>query len=181
MSRQKLSQQVMWVILITLLLAGCYAPVAEPTPIPPTLTPNPTPTSEPSPESVPEGIVVTFDGNVCTVSGPTELPAGDQPFVLNDLSEMNVDLWVSRLNDGKTLQDLLDEQSEPGVWWPKPSWVEYSRHTGGPWKNANGVGEIWTYFVEKEGDYFVYVGKDTAQTKSLWVCAPLKVIEAPSE
>jgi len=107
------------------------APAAAPTPISPTATP--TPTSGPLPGSVPEGIEVTFDGNECTVSGQTESPIGEHSFILNDLSEMNSELWVLRLRNGKTFQDLLDEQGEPGVWWAKPSWVSHARHTVGPY------------------------------------------------
>lgn len=40
MSRQKLSQQVMGAMLITLLLVGCGAPAATSTPIPPAATPT---------------------------------------------------------------------------------------------------------------------------------------------
>jgi len=40
MNRQKLSQQVMGAMLTTLLLVGCGAPAATPTPIPPTATPT---------------------------------------------------------------------------------------------------------------------------------------------
>ena len=55
MNRQKLSQQVMGAILITLLLVGCGAPAATPTPIPPTATPVP-PTSTPMPTPIGLGL-----------------------------------------------------------------------------------------------------------------------------
>lgn len=49
MDRQKLSQQVMGAMLITLLLVGCGAPAA-PTPMPPTATPTVAPpTATPTP------------------------------------------------------------------------------------------------------------------------------------
>jgi len=168
-------------LLALLLMTACSSSQSSPTPIPPTATP--TPTSEPLPGSVPEEIEVTFDGNECTVSGPTELPIGEHSFILNDLSEMNAELWVLRLRDGKTFQYLLDEQGErggPGVWWPQPSWVVHARHTGGPLKNANG-GEIWTYVVDIEGDYVIMVGEYRPCSKRIWFCPPLMVIETPSE
>ena len=62
MNRKKLSQQVMWAILIILLLVGCGAPAATPAPIQPTETS--TTTSEPLPETVAE-FEVAFDGNEC--------------------------------------------------------------------------------------------------------------------
>jgi hypothetical protein len=40
MNRQKLSQQVMGAMLTTLLLVGCGAPAATPTPVPPTAAPT---------------------------------------------------------------------------------------------------------------------------------------------
>ena len=165
MSRQKLSQQVMWAILVTLLLVGCGAPAATPTPIPPTATLTPVPPIE-----------VTFDGTECTVSGPTELPTGDHKFVLKDLSEQNQVLYVSLLLDGKTYQDLLDLQSEPGEYYPKPSWVVHTK--GGMRRNAKGE-HVWTYSLDIEGEHAIYLG--SAFPHSLWFCAPLKVIEAPSE
>ena len=177
MNRQKLSQQVMWATLITLLLVGCGTPAATPTPIQPTETS--TPTSEPLPETVAE-FEVTFDGNECTVSGPSESLTGHHSFILNDLSDKRVDLWVGRLLEGKTVQDLLDEQGEPGVWWPKPSWFFYAQQIGTAWINENG-GKVWTYLLNEEGEYVIYVGIYLADTKNLWFCAQTLVIEAPSE
>jgi polyhydroxybutyrate depolymerase len=55
MNRQKLSQQVMGAILITLLLVGCGAPAATPIPIPPTATSVP-PTSTPMPTPIGLGL-----------------------------------------------------------------------------------------------------------------------------
>jgi hypothetical protein len=165
MNEQRLSQQVMWAILIMLLLVGCGTPAA-------------TPTSGPLPRDVAEGIEVTFDGNECIVSGPTELSIGEHSFVLKDLSEQNAYLLVSLLHDGKTFQDWLDEQSEPGV-FARPSWVEFPSQLGAP-KKTNG-GEVWTYILRKEGEHFISVGEDLPDSKRLWFCSPLEVIEAPSE
>ena len=163
--------------LVFFLTLGCSTSADPPTPIPPTSTLEPTVTPEPEPE----GIVVTFDGIECTVTGPNKLPVGDQPFVLIDQSDKDVIFWVSRLLDGKTLQDLIDMQSEPGEWSPKPDWVEYSRHTGGPFKNRHGEGEIWSYDLNQEGDFFLYVGEDTAEIKSIYYCAPLTVVAASTQ
>lgn len=48
MNAKKISTQVMWVILVTLFLVGCGAPVATPTAVPPTATLAPTVTAEPT-------------------------------------------------------------------------------------------------------------------------------------
>jgi hypothetical protein len=157
MNAQKLSQLVMWGFLITLLLAACGAPAAAPT-------------SE---------IVVTFDGVDCTVSGPTELPVGEHPFVLKDLSERKVKLYVTRLTDGHTFQDWLDMQSEPGEYFDRPYWVVGIRKIGTEWNESKG-GEVFTYYLDKEGDYSISIGTIWDSLGS-WFCAPLKVVEAPSE
>ena len=168
MNRQKLSQQVMWTSLITLLLGatGCGAPAA-----------TPKPTSTPIPETVAE-FEVTYDGNECTVSGPSESLTGRHLFFLNDLSDKEVYLWVGRLLEGKTVQDLLDEQGEPGMWWPKPSWFFYT--DGSSWINENGR-KVWKYMLNEEGEHVIYVGVYLPDTKNLWFCAQTFVIEAPSE
>jgi len=167
MNRQKLSKQVIWVILITLVLAGCGASAAAPTPVPATATLPPIPEIE-----------ITYDGNECTVSGPTELPTGWHSFVIYDLSELDVALYVSRLTDGKTFKDLLDEQGEPGRYWLKPSWVIHASQPGVAWNKPDG-GLVHTYNLTKEGEHAIYIGGYTPM--SIWFCAPFQVIAAPSE
>ena len=73
MNRQKLSQQVMGAMLTTLLLVGCGAPVATPTPIPPTATPvPPTPTPVPPTATPGSGGMATDSSNtwIRTFEGP---------------------------------------------------------------------------------------------------------------
>jgi len=73
MNRQKLSQQVMGAMLTTLLLVGCGAPVATPTPIPPTATPvPPTPTPVPQTATPGSGGMATNSSNtwIRTFEGP---------------------------------------------------------------------------------------------------------------
>ncbi len=139
--------------MITLLLVGCGASATTPTPSPP--------------------IEVFFYGNECTVSGPTEIPKGDHPIVLNDQSDMNVILLVGKLTDGKTFQDLLDLQSEPGESFPKPSWVVYAQ------KYSSPDSEYWIYELDEPGEYALYVWGSSPEI--LWFCAPRHVMEAPIE
>jgi hypothetical protein len=49
------------------------------------------------------------------------LPLGDYAFTIIDESDWKGELWLINLNEGKTLQDMLDLQSEPGEWYEKPS------------------------------------------------------------
>jgi hypothetical protein len=171
MNRQKLSRQVVWAILITLLLFGCGAPAA-----------TPTPTSEPSPEPVVEVGDVIFDGTECTVSGSTELTAGTYSFVLKNLSEEDVIFIVRRLTDGKTFQDLLGLQSEPGEYIPRPDWVAPVVERGIARQKPDG-GEVHTYKLISEGEYAISLWSYATATTPLriWFCAPFWVKEAPSE
>ena len=159
----------MWSILIMLLLVGCGAPAA-------------TPASEPSPEPVVEVGDVIFDGTECTVSGSTELSPGRYSFVLRDLSEEDVHLFVDRLTDGKTFQDLLDLQSEPGEYFTAPDWTTGVLEPGSAWNKPDG-GEVHTYILTSEGAYFVGVWSWQTETTSqkVWFCAPFWVKEDPSE
>ncbi len=177
MNEQKLSQQVMWAILIMFLLVGCSAPAATSTLVPPTSTPKPT--SEPLPETVTE-IEVIFDGNDCTVTGPTELPAGDHTFIFIDRSDMKGELWLVNLDDGKTTQDLLDGQSEPGNWYPAPSWLDYDSQQSNKSEELEGRRvDTSTWKLDKVGEHTIvcYV----ASPQMIWFPASLMIIEAPSE
>ncbi len=166
MNEQKLSQQVTLAILIMLLVVGCGTPAA-------------TPTSEPLPETVAE-FEVTFDGNDCTVTGPTELPAGEHTFIFIDRSDMRGELWLIYLEDGKTIQDHLDLQSEPGEWYPKPSWVHYDSRVSSESEELEGRRvDSSTWKLDRVGEHTIlcYV----ASPQKLWFVAPLIVVEAPSE
>ena len=177
MSRQNLSQQVMLTILITLLLVGCRAPAATPTPIQPTETSEPA--SEPMPETVAE-FEVTFDGNDCMGAVPTEVPAGEHTFILIDQSDMRGELWLVYLQDGKTFQDLLEQQSEPGEWTPKPPWVSYDDRVSMIFPKSNGarvVSSKWR--LDKVGEHVVFCYVSSPQM--IFYAAPLMVVETPSE
>jgi len=170
MDGQKPSQRtVMWSILIMLLLVGCGAPAA-------------TPASEPPPEPVVEVGDVAFDGTECTVSGSTELPLGRYSFVLKNLSEEDVRLLIFRLPDGKTFQDLLDLQSEPGEWVSKPDWAIDAVETGVAWYKED-CGEVHSYMLINEGEYAVVIWRRPAETTQpgIWFCAPFWVKEDSSE
>jgi hypothetical protein len=122
---------------------------------------------------------VTFDGNECVYSGPTELPTGEHLFIYKDLSDKELDLWAARFLDGHTAQEYLDLQSEPGEYYEKPSWSIEPRQqgTGG---DASEDGEIFTLHTDVEGEYVIALG--SMNPFSLWNCTPpLMVIEAPSK
>jgi hypothetical protein len=177
MHRQRLSKQVVWAILIMLLLVGCGAPIATSTPIPPTDIPTPTSVFLPETDA---RIEVTFHGESCDVTSPEVLPVGKYVFVLKDLDRTtSATLYISRLTDGHTYQDLLEPQDAPGDYYPKPDWVVYALKIGHP---TNSSGET-TYDVTLEaGEHAIYVSNWLPTSEwGLWFCAPLMVVEPSSD
>ena len=155
-------------ILVALfLVAGC-ATIEPPPPtdlsIPPTQTPE---------DDIIEYGVVTFDGSECTVSGPGEVSTGKYNFVLNDISgEENVRIMVARLEEGRTFQDLINIQSEPGEDFSYGSWISI------PFMfTVDHI--VYTYYLDTPGEHAIEVGSFVPH--NLWLCAPLRVVGAPSE
>ena len=143
----------------------------------------PTQTTDPHSLSA-QPFEVTFDGNTCLVIGPPELPPGEHSFILYNTSDMVVDLEVARFHPGKTLQDMFDVQEAPGVWWPKPRWVEYASAGKAVWSTDDG-GKVWSYKLYMQAEYFIYViifdyTNDATENK-LWLCQQFSVKESPSE
>lgn len=156
MNALKLSRQLMWAILIALLLVGCGSFTDATIP----------------------AIEVTFDGNKCTVSGATEVTRGVNSIVLIDLSGEIDDLQALHLLDGHTYQDLIDLQGGPGKNYTGQSWIVQSMRIGKKWNESIG-GDVYTFYLQDEGEYSIVVAK--LNPIKVWFCAPLKVIEAPSE
>lgn len=70
MNRQELSQQVMFAVLVMLLLVGCGAPAATPSPVPPTAAA--TVTSAESPHLSPANVSTPSNVSRChTIAGPS--------------------------------------------------------------------------------------------------------------
>lgn len=67
-------------------------------------------------------IVITFDGEECTYDGPSVVDGGEQIITLKNNSGWEVNLDVSRIDEGKTWQDVLDHESglESGH---RPAWL----------------------------------------------------------
>jgi hypothetical protein len=126
--------------------------------------------------SVVDPIEVTYTGEDCTVIGPTELPAGEHGFIFIDSSGLSGGLYLVRLEEGKTFQDHLDGQSEPGVWYPKPPWVFYDRQLSLESEEVNGDRvdkSIWK--LDKVGEHTILCYADSPRL--LWFAAPLFIVE----
>lgn len=70
--------------------------------------------------------VVTVVANDYTFEAPAEIPAGLTTFVLKGVGKQLHHATVARLDDGKTVNDLVSALKTPG---PPPSWVTF---VGGP-------------------------------------------------
>ena len=147
-------------------------------------------TTQPVPTETPEDVVievgeVIFDGTECTVTGETKLPPGKYSYVLQDESEYEVQMYIGRLLDGKTTQDMLDLQGEPGAYVSAAVFdEEYAQavEPGAAWYKPDG-GEVHTYILSTEGEYNVGIWSYETETIpfTVWFCAPLWIDETPSE
>ena len=165
--------QCLFGFLLLAILTGCGAPTATPTP-------------EPSPKTVVEVGEVIFDGEACTFTGSTELSPGKNSFILKNLTEEDVNLFVSKHVGGKTFQDVLDLQGEPGESLPDPVYDELFDKVVEPGsaQHKPDGGEVHTYLFNSEGEYVVGVWiYETAESDAMktWFCAPFWVKETPSD
>jgi len=126
-----------------------------------------------------EGITVTFQGDACEIDGPDVLLVGEYHFILNDISQIsNADLFVSKLTDGHTYQDLIDPQTTPGEYYPKPYWVVYATKE----TMVDSTTGQRSYDIKLEsGEYAIYVyGLTESAEKWLWFCLPITVLDKPN-
>ncbi len=83
---------------------------------------------------------LTFDGESCTYEGATELTPGPVELTFLNESEVSAAVAMSRIEEGHTLQDVVDAIGpEPGT-EEAPSWM---RHLG-TWRPvAPGESYLW--------------------------------------
>jgi hypothetical protein len=167
--------KIIFLLGFFVILAGCSGSDSA--------EPIPTHTADPNSLSA-QPFEFTFDGATCTASGPAELPPGEHLFILYNTSDLIVTLEPVRLWQGKTLQDLLDIQKEPGVWFPKPSWAEHTSARGAAWSSDDG-GRVWAYKLYISGEHIIQViifdsGNDPNENQ-LWYCQQFTVKVSPSE
>jgi hypothetical protein len=66
---------------------------------------------------------ITFDGQKCGYDGPVIIGEGTVVVALSNLSDRPTQLNVVKLDEGKTWQDMLDHQGEPGSYNSLPRWA----------------------------------------------------------
>jgi hypothetical protein len=126
-------------------------------------------TSQPAPpEEIIEYGELSFDGTECIVSGPTKIPTGNYIIAFNDTSvQPGIQLYVTGLDEGKTMQDLIERQSEPGEWVPKPEWAFYGTRQWSPAEKE------WVHIISQAGEYVIYVNSESPDF--LWFCSQITV------
>jgi hypothetical protein len=183
-------------------LASCSVPVAAATstPQPPptateavlsTMASSPTVTVASTPQPPPTAtqdvvstivasgpmIEVFFDGSGCTVSGPSEVPAGNLIVRLTNTSGPGhlTTPWVGRLYPGKTWQDYVDWIGVPGSyhhetpdWFAIPTIVRQVSESPTVSYRLYSLAMVAEYnlTVESPGDHF-------------WPCGPFNVVASP--
>lgn len=141
--------------------------------------------SAPLPTSTPEPSIdmgdVSYDGTDCDVNLPDEIPPGRYSLTWVDNSDLDLHIYVSRLTDGHTYEELIGGQNgsdnDPYEFMVRPEWLRHAIEPGSA-KEAPGGGEIHTYIL-REGEHAVYVARESPFY--LWICAPLRVVDGSSE
>ena len=102
--------------------------------------------SEPTPCDEVEGtcLYVQWDGENCDYTGPSEINAGPVTFIFQNETEENAHANLVRLDEGKTVQDIvyyIEEEDHAHA----PSWVT---HTGAYRFALPGESYTWNGDVE---------------------------------
>jgi hypothetical protein len=150
---------IVFIFLLSILLLGCAAPT----------TVSQSEDHDPQAESETD-FLVTYPGDGCEVSGPEEVPPGEYIVELDDQTDTNMLLYVSKLLDGKTFQEWVDEQETPGVYYPKPDYVEVCSKQ---WISSEE--ESFIYTLDEALVYVFYVYNMSPQM--LWKCGFTTVVE----
>jgi hypothetical protein len=177
MNEPKLFPKVVLTIVILLLLSGCATTLEESSTVQPTEIP--TPTVQPTKTQIPT-FEVMFDGNECTDTLPAQLPKGYYSIVFTNNSDIKGEAWLVYLEDGKTFQDLLDMQSEPGEWDPKPSWAYYAGRGSVKSEESNGKEVVFTkWSLDIAAEYIIFCYIPSPQM--IYYAGPVMVVESSSE
>ena len=190
MKRQYIPNLMIWVILLSFLFAGCRPQASDEihTLIEPmntvepilTETPIPIPSDTLEPTSIPlidkeVDFEVRFTGDDCLASGPSQVTAGEYTFKFIQSNELMGELWLANLDEGKTIQDLHDGQTEPLQWYPKPTWAEYGIKISYEYETVNDIRVIIsTWSLERIGEHVIYCHVRTP-VKKLWFVVPITV------
>jgi hypothetical protein len=138
-----------------------------PTPIPPTLTAAPSLGSEEVVEV--DELTVTFERDHCIYDGPKVIRQGEVTIIFNNLTDATVDVVVSKLESGKTWQDVVDGLSEKNRGVAYPEWVSVVSH-------RPVIGDYRAKIFNLEpGLYAITCGEVLQGSWAVWLGSPLEV------
>ena len=113
---------------------------------------------------------VKFDGETVTYDGPEAISAGEMKITLENSTDMDLDILVVKMDDGKTWQELLDYIGEPGGKVPPPPWVENTTLVGVPDEPDASA------YVLKQGTHgIILCSCNEILDYQVWPVAPLEV------
>ena len=69
-----------------------------------------------------QDIVLTFDGETCRYEGPDVVTEGEVTITLVNETDFEASLWMVKLDEGRTWQELLDYIGPPGTSVEPPPW-----------------------------------------------------------
>jgi len=152
----------------------------------PTETPIPIPSETLEPTTIPlidkeVDFEVRFTGDSCLVSGVSEVSAGEYTFKFIQSNDLKGELWLLNLEEGKTIQDIHDGQSEPSEWYPKPNWIDYDKRISFEYETVNNIRVIISrWSLDKVGEHIIscYVG---TPEKKMWFTWSINVANGGSE
>jgi hypothetical protein len=118
---------------------------------------------------------ISFDGGVCTVDGPAQVPAGDYAFMLTDASDSGVVLVVGQLDERRTYEELAAFlRARRGVFlvheWLRPLFPSF-----GPLPREPGENEAGWRVILEPGEHVIAAVDDVPVR--WWMCSDLIVVD----
>jgi hypothetical protein len=136
--------------------------------------PPPTDSGTPTEESADRAVLtLTQADDGCTLTGPTEVPAGEiYYFVVENPTDLSVTQYVSLLADGHTFQEFVDLQPAPGEFFPKPSYIVYASSETEATREFNDTAElaedeVGFAYSSEPGPHAVYTW---TSEDGFWIC-----------
>ena len=108
---------------------------------------------------------MTFDGEQCTYEGPTVLSAGEIEITYHNQSAERGWAWFGRLDEGRTIQDLLDYNADPSSFgqplFATSVWIERTLSANSSSTPKTAIVEPGLYFLTCgtwTPSYVIYTG-----------------------
>jgi hypothetical protein len=125
-----------------------------------------------------DSIEVTFDGDKCVLSGPSDLETGAHLITVINSSEFQGWMRICRGDKGYVWQDILDfdfrDDADMDTELEWPPWCQGFPSSSVVRADSNQV--VYEYKLRHEGQYFVVWEQN--EPDAVWPCAPLTVQKA---